>query len=122
MAVIPRVMVRTDGQGASLLAEWNALADADTAAPLLVGEYEHLTVQVLEILAGAPTVIFQGSLSRPDETPVWFTLEDVHGDGVSFVNAVGGARLAAPVAMVRPDVTAAGTVRVRILAVRGGRG
>lgn len=109
--------IKTDYDFYLLCFEWT-LDETDLAPPpLVVGPFSGLTAQLVQVVSGTPTVILEGSLMRPDETPVYAPLMENDGVGAISLTAAGIKAVRETPYMVRPRVTAGpGRARVRVLA------
>lgn len=106
----------------SVVTQWQELSDAQTNPEhLQVPHWSDVTVQVLRIVSGAPTVEIEGSLSLHDDAiKYWFALTDPTGVLLVFTAAAGKAVMESTL-LIRPRVTAGvGAADVRIKATRQG--
>lgn len=108
----------------TIVAEWLELSNVQTDPEFVViAGHTDVTVQLLRIDSGTPTVIVEGSLNLPeDSSKVWFPLTDPGNVAISWTSAGGEQVLHAPF-LIRPRVssgTGAATVRMKATRQYGG--
>ena len=109
-----------DGHG-SVVAEWSSLADTDTdPAWISIPHRSEMTVQLMEVESGSPSVSVQVSLNLDaDASKVWGAANDPSNTAIALTVAGDVATVLESGVLMRPlNGGASSSARVRIKANR----